>query len=79
METHGRLSGFKKAAVASTMGVASVLSLGGCDLEDFSTTTTTTLDGRDVAMYIAEALIVTPIEEYLTNAIDEFFDDMEDD
>jgi hypothetical protein len=78
METYKRLSGLKQVAVAGTMGAASVFSLGGCDLGEFTTTTTTTLDGREVVTYLVRAAILTPIDNFLTNAIDAFFDELED-
>ena len=78
METYRRLSGIRKAAVAGTMGVASVCSLGGCDLGEFTTTTTTTLDGREVVTYLARSAILTPIDNFITNAIDSFFDQLQD-
>ena len=78
MATYKRLSGFKKLVVASAMGTTCVFSLGGCELDDFTTTTTTTLDGRDVVTYLVRAAILTPIDDFLTNAIDAFFDQFED-
>jgi hypothetical protein len=78
MATYKRLSGFKKLAVAGTMGAATVCSLGGCELGDFSTTTTTTLDGREVVTYLVRSAILTPIDNFLTGAIDAFFDEMAD-
>ena len=78
MKTYKRLSGLKNVAVASAMGVASVFSLGGCDLGEFTTTTTTTLDGREVVTYLVRSAILTPIDDFLTNAIDAFFDELQD-
>jgi hypothetical protein len=78
MGAYKRLSSLKKLAVAGTMGTTCMFSLGGCELDDFTTTTTTTLDGRDVVTYLVRAAILTPIDDFLTNAIDAFFDQFED-
>ena len=79
MEVYKRLSGPRKVAVASAIGTTCVFSLGGCDLGEFTTTTTTTLDGREIVLYLARSAILTPIDDAMTNAIDAFFDQFEDD
>lgn len=44
--------------------------LGGCDFGMITTTSTSTLDGRVVITQLLRALIITPIDQALTNAID---------
>jgi hypothetical protein len=78
MSTYGRRSGFKGAVVASAVGATCVFSMGGCDLGEFTATTTTTLDGREVVTYLVRSAILTPIDDFITNAVDAFFDQLED-
>lgn len=58
--------------------VALLAGTSGCELDDFQTTTTTTLSGRDVVTYFVRSLILDPIDQYLTDRIDEAFDEDED-
>ncbi len=53
------------------------LPLGGCNFQDI--TATTTLDGRQVFMGLAQSAIVTPINDWVTHAIDDLFDELDDD
>ena len=46
--------------------------LGNCDLGQINTTTTTTLDGRDVITQLLRAAILTPINSFLNAQIDSF-------
>jgi len=78
MEVYRRLSGLKKLGVASAMGTTCIFSLGGCELDEFTTTTTTTLDGREIVLYLVRSAILTPIDDAITNAVDAFFDQFED-
>jgi aerobic-type carbon monoxide dehydrogenase small subunit (CoxS/CutS family) len=61
--------------------VASVLlasTMGGCDLGEFTTTSTVTLDGREVVTYLVSAWILTPIQNAINAGIDKVFDAIED-
>ena len=78
MEVYRRLSGLKTLGVASAMGTTCIFSLGGCELDEFTTTTTTTLDGREIVLYLVRSAILTPIDDAITNAVDAFFDQYED-
>jgi hypothetical protein len=79
MKAHTRISTLKKLAAISVLGTMLQLPLGACKLEDFTTTTTTTLDGREVVTYLVRSAILTPIDNYLTGAINAFFDQLYDD
>ena len=73
--TYARVTALKKLAVISAMGTAPVFPLGACELGDFSTTTTTTLSGREVVEFLVRSAVLTPIDNLLTNAVDAFFDE----
>ena len=51
----------------------SLAPLVGCELGEFTTTTTTTLSGEEVVTYLVRSLVVTPIDEFLTDRIEDFF------
>ena len=80
MDTHRRLSGFKRVFVASAVGTTCVFSMGGCDLGEFTatTTTTTTLDGREIVAYLVRSALLTPIDNAITNGVNAFFDQFTD-
>ena len=54
------------------------LPLGACNLEDFSTTTTTTLSGREVVSFLVRSALLTPIENFINGRIADFFGDDEE-
>lgn len=51
--------------------------LGGCDLGTITTTSTTTLDGRQVIADLIRSAILTPLDAAITHAIEDLvgFDD----
>lgn len=53
----------------------------GCefDLGDFSTTTTTTLDGREVVSFLVRSAILTPVETAVNRGVDWLFNRIEGD
>ncbi|MEK6675273.1 MAG: hypothetical protein AABZ47_06410 [Planctomycetota bacterium] len=62
MRTRVRAAGL--AMIAGTL-----FQFGGCNLGQI--TTTSTLDGRDAIIQILRALIITPIDTLLSNAINQ--------
>lgn len=70
--------GIKRKAAIGLTAVAMPLSMGGCDLTDFTATSTVTLDGREVVSYLVRSAILTPIQDFIDNAINQFFDEFED-
>jgi hypothetical protein len=46
---------------------------GSCDLGEITTTTTTTLDGRTVILNLLRSAIITPIDAFLAEAVDDLF------
>jgi hypothetical protein len=47
-------------------------------LSDFTTTSTVTLDTREVVSYLVRSFILTPIETAINNGIDKVFEQLED-
>jgi hypothetical protein len=62
----GRLIGF-------VVSFGALFQFGGCDLGEI--TATTTLDGREVLINLIRAAIITPIDAYITNGVNNLFDD----
>ena len=77
MRLYQQFNRFKKFVAIGAAGILLQLP-ASCQLEDFTTTTTTTLEGREVVSYFARSWIVTPIEQWLDNRIDALFDKWED-
>ena len=69
--------GIRKYVLASTLGTT--LAIGSCNLSDFSTTSTVTLDSREVVSFLVRSWLLTPIETLINNGIDKFFDQFDDD
>ncbi len=46
---------------------------GGCEFGDI--TTSTTLNGREVITSLLRGAILTPIDQFITTAVNEFFGD----
>lgn len=78
MENCKRVSGLKKLAVMSTMGTTFALPLGACELGEFTTTTSTTLSGREVVTFLIRSAILTPIDNFVAEAVDKFFDQFDE-
>ena len=78
MRIYGYFNRFKKFAAIGAAGIMLQLP-ASCQLEDFTTSTTTTLEGREVVSYFARSWIVTPIERWLDDRIDALFDELDGD
>ncbi len=50
--------------------------LGGCDLGEFTTTTTSTvtLNARDIVHFLVTSAVLTPLEVFINNTVDSVFD-----
>lgn len=77
MHTYARLPRFKKAVAAMTVSLAAVFPFGSCDLGEFTTTTTTTISSRDVVLFLVRSLIFTPIEQFITDRVDDLIGENE--
>lgn len=78
MNQYRRLGRLRRIALAACTSL-SIFSLGDCDFTEISTTTTTTLSTRDVALQLAEALLVEPIRVWVNDGVNNLFDNFEDD
>lgn len=78
MNVYQKLNRFKKAAAVGVTGTMLALP-ASCDLGEFTTTSTVTLDGREVVSFLVRSWIMTPIQDGIDRGIDAFFDQFEDD
>lgn len=60
----------KSAGLLCGMGI--LCQFGGCELG--AITTAQTLDGRDAIIQLIHGAILTPIDAFITNAVNEAFD-----
>ncbi len=77
MKQYRRWHGVRRIAAVGLLGTT--LAVGACDLGEFSTTTTVTLSGRDVVSYLVRAAIMTPLQTAIDGAVNNFFDEVEED
>ena len=66
----------KAVALLCTMGF--VCQLGSCDLGQITTTSTVTLDGRQVIIDLIRGAILTPLDQFITDTINDAFDNDDD-
>ncbi len=72
-----RLRGLRRTAALAIFGT--LFATGGCDSDEFTTTSTVTLNTRDVASFLIRSWVLTPIENAIENGLDNLFDVEEDD
>ena len=60
----------QSVGVLCSMGI--LCQFGGCDIGTI--TTSTTLDGRDAIIQLIRGALLTPIDAFITNAVNEAFD-----
>jgi hypothetical protein len=60
-------------AAGSLFAAATMYQLGGCDFGQI--TTTVTLDGSDFIVTLVRGAILTPLDNYITNAVNNLFDE----
>ena len=53
--------------------------LGGCQFDSITTTATTELDSRDVIISLIRGAIITPLDNLITDRINNVFDNLTDD
>ena len=59
MRAYRSVQGMRKHGALGLMGMMMALPLGACKLDDFSTTTTTTLSGREVVTFLVRSALLT--------------------
>ena len=77
-KTHRRLGGFRKLAVVGMLAAVLPFTMGGCELGEFTSTSTVTLSGREVVSFLVRSWIFTPIQTAIDDGINSFFDRIED-
>ncbi len=78
MAKYKRLTGWRRMLAASTMG-STCFALGACNFGEFESTSTVTLDGREVVQFLVRSAILTPIQDAIDTGVDALFDRLEDD
>lgn len=64
---------------AATSLLGTTLAFGGCELGEFTATSTVTLSGREIVSFLVRSAIMTPLQNAIDNAVDKFFDQFEED
>lgn len=77
MKCYPRMSTMRRYAAASVLGTT--LAFGGCNLGEFTSTSTVTLSGREVLTFLVRSWVLTPIESVIDTGIDKLFDQIEGD
>lgn len=62
---------FRRRAAVLTLAWGSLGQLGGCNFGQI--TTTTTLDGRELIISLFRAAVLTPIDQLITDTVNEVF------
>jgi len=73
----GSLSFKRKAALLGLGVMAFQLPLGSCQFDQITATSTVTLDGREVIMNLIRGAILTPIDTFITDSVNELFDEFD--
>jgi len=60
-------------AASAFLAAATAFQLGGCDFGQI--TTTVTLDGQDFFITLIRGAVLTPLDNFITDAINNAFDD----
>jgi len=66
-----RIHKLRAKSMGLLFGVGTLCQFGGCELGTI--TTSTTLDARDAIIQIVRGAILTPIDVYITDAINQAF------
>jgi len=68
----------KSSALGGFLAMGTLCQFGGCELGQVTTTTTTTLDGREVIVNLIRSALITPLDAYITNAVNNMFEEDSD-
>lgn len=68
-----RTQAMKKRLALLTVGTTLVSPLSACDLGTFTSTSTVTLDGREVVSFLVRGAILSPIEALIDRGINAVF------
>ncbi len=67
-----RLAKMRAKSLGLLCGLGVLCQLGGCDLGTI--TITQTLDGREAIIQLIRGAILTPLDAYITDAVNDMFD-----
>ncbi len=67
----------RKKLAALGLG-AMLFQFGGCEFSEITATSTVTLDTREVLISMIRGAILTPIDTFITNGVNELFDELDD-
>ena len=67
----------KKAVLLGLGAMVFQLPLGSCEFDQITATSTVTLDGREVIVNLIRGAILTPIDTFITDSVNELFDEFE--
>ncbi len=59
----------RRRAIGAFLAAGALCQFGGCEIGEI--TTTSTVDGRELIISVARNLILTPIDQFITNAIND--------
>lgn len=77
MKRYKRLARLRRLMLVGLIGTT--LATGPCSsLSDFTSTSTVTFSGREIAAYIVNALLLTPLQQALDTGVDRIFDKLEE-
>lgn len=51
----------------------SLCQLGNCDFGEITTTSTTTIDGRELLISLVRGAIITPLDQWVTDTVNDTF------
>lgn len=71
-----RIKNVRAKSLALLCGLGFLCQFGGCDLGTI--TTSTTFDGREAIIQLVRGAILTPIDAFITNAVNQAFDEVTD-
>lgn len=68
----------KRRLAALGLGVLIFQLPSGCQFDDITATSTVTLSGREVVINMIRGVVLTPIDAFITQSVNELFDQLED-
>jgi len=78
MRQWGNIRNLKRRLAALGLGVLIFQFPGGCQFDNITATSTVTLSGREVVINMIRGALLTPIDAFITQGVNELFDQLED-
>jgi hypothetical protein len=67
----------KKCVAAGLGAVLLAFPVGGCELDQITATSTVTLDAREVIISAIRGAILTPLDTFITEGVNQLFDEFD--